>query len=138
MQVAIRLSAPNPTGKYFKKVPHESVAHYDRDSSQKERKKGALVRQSELYLDVLGNRKLRYLPHRPVVRLDVNEPSVNPELPVVERVGTLARGGFPCSDLKFLRWKRLQTYALDPGRLCNLLDLPGKPLQLLKVGSWSA
>jgi len=37
-----------------------------------------LARQSELYLDVLRNRKLRYLLHHPVVRFDINDPSVNP------------------------------------------------------------
>src|ERR1700688_812570 len=87
-----------------------------------------LARQSELYLDILVNRQVRYLPHRPFVRLDVDEPSVNPELPMVECVGPLARGGFPRRDLQRLRWKRLRTYALDPSLLCDLFDLPAKPL----------
>ena len=92
-----------------------------------------LARQSELYLDVLRDRKLRYLLHRPVVRFDVNDPSVNPELPVVECVSSLTRRGFPRSNLQPLRWKRLRTFALDPCLLCDLFDLPGKPLQLLEV-----
>ncbi len=29
----------------------------------------------------------------------------------------------------------MRTYALDPGLLCDLFDLPGKPFQLLKVGA---
>jgi hypothetical protein len=94
-----------------------------------------LGRQRELYLDVLGNRKLRYLPHRPVVGLDVEYPSVNPELPVVKRVRPLARRGFPRGNLQYLRWKRLRTFALDTRFLCDLLDLPGKPLQLVNVGA---
>src|SRR5208282_6538422 len=80
-----------------------------------------------------GNRKLRYLPHRPVVRLDVKDSSVNPELPVVERVRPFARRGPPRGDLQSLRWERLRTYALNPGLVRNPFDFPGKPLELLKV-----
>jgi len=93
----------------------------------------ALARQSDFYLDVLGNRELRYLPHRPVVRLDVNEPPMDPELPVVECVGAFARGGLPRGDLQRLCRKRLRACALDPGLLCDPFDLPSKPLQLLEV-----
>ncbi len=73
-----------------------------------------LTRQSELYLRVLGNRELRCLPHRPVVGLDENEPSVNPQLPVVERVGALASRGFPRGDLQCLRWKSCGPMLLTP------------------------
>jgi len=90
----------------------------------------ALARQSDFYLDVLGNRELRYLPHRPVVRLDVDDPSVNPELPVVERVRPLARRGFPRGDLQYLRRERLRALAPDTRLLCDVFDLPGEPLQL--------
>src|ERR1700720_1909647 len=94
-----------------------------------------LARQGELYLDILGDRELRYLSHRPVVRLDVDEPPVDPELPVVERVGALARGGLPRGELQRLRWKGLRAYALAPRLLRDVLDLPGEPLQLVKVGA---
>ena len=94
-----------------------------------------LGRQRELYLDVLGNRKLRYLPHRPVVGLDVEYPSVNPELPVVKRVCPLARGGLPRGDLQYLRRKRLRTFGPNTRLICDLLDLPSKPLQLVNVGA---
>src|SRR5208282_1464387 len=77
-----------------------------------------------------GNRKLRYLPHRPVVRLDVKDSSVNPELPVVERVRPFARRGPPRGDLQSLRRQRLRADALNPRLLRNPFDLPGK---LLKV-----
>jgi hypothetical protein len=96
---------------------------------------GTLARQGELYLDVLGDRELGYLPHRPVVRLDVDEPPVDPELPVVERVSALACGGLPRGELQNLCRKRLRAYALDPTLLSDLLDLPCEPLQLIEVGA---
>jgi hypothetical protein len=60
---------------------------------------------------------------------------VNPELPVVERVGALSRGGLPRGDLQRLRLERLRAYALDPGLLCDPFDFLGKLLQLAKIGA---
>ena len=60
---------------------------------------------------------------------------MNPELPVVEGVGALPRGGFPRCDLQSLRWKRLRAQAPDSGLICDVFDLPDKTLQLVKVGA---
>ena len=94
-----------------------------------------LAGQGQLYLDVLGDLKSSYLAHRPLVRLDVEDPPVDPELPVVERVRPLARRSLPRGYLQSLGRERLGTLAFDACLLSNLSDLLGKPVQLLNIGA---
>jgi hypothetical protein len=58
---------------------------------------------------------------------------VNPQLPVVEGVGTLARGGLAGGDLEPLSRKRLRALYPDARLICDFPDVLRYALELFEV-----
>src|SRR5438876_9320800 len=65
-------------------------------------------------------------PHQPfqksLVRVHIDEPFMNPHLPLVESVCALARGRFSGWDHQLLRWEGNRSLQLHTGLVRDLFD----------------
>src|SRR5438876_4537921 len=88
-------------------------------------KRGPGPSRSQHDLDVHAVRHLdaHELPERALVRVEVDEPLVNPHLPAVPGLAALAVGGLADRDDEALRRQRDRAGHRDAGALADQLDL---------------
>jgi integrase len=85
--------------------------------------------------DVLGHAESHELAHGPVVGVQVDQSPMNPHLPLVPGLRSLAVGRFHRRDLQFFRRQGLRPFYFDSGFIGNVLDFLAHILQFSEVSA---
>src|SRR3989475_191103 len=89
--------------------------------------------QHDLDVDAVRHLDAHQLPQRALVRVEVDEPFVDPHLPPVPRLAPLAVRRLPHRHDEPLRWEGDRPRHRDAGALADQLDLLAHVVDLLRV-----
>ena len=95
-----------------------------------------LLREVNFYENVFWYAESHELTHRPVIGIQIDQSSVNPHLPLVPSLRSLAVGRFHRRNLQFLGRKRLRTLDLHACLFSDVLYFLANIFQTPEVCDW--